>query len=107
MYFRKDQDASVDVTINSGGAAVASATAIDTVVAAAWSTLEIEFDGVSAFKYFVDGVHTGTLTTTGFPTTELALMFYAEACGAALSSSASNFDIDWIYCAKERTSVND
>jgi len=107
IYFRKDQDASLDITINTAGAAAASATGIDTVVAAAWSTAEVEFDGVSAFKYFIDGTHVGTLTTTSFPTTELAMFFYTEACGAALSSSASNFDIDWVYVAKERTSVND
>jgi hypothetical protein len=107
IFFRIDNDTNLDISINTGGAAAASATAIDTVVAAAWSTAEIEFDGVSAFKYFIDGAHVGTLTTTSFPTTELTLFIYAEAAGATASSSAGNFDIDWVYVAKERTSVND
>jgi len=107
VFFRNDNDTNLDITINTGGATIAEALAIDTVVAAAWSTAEIEFDGVSAFKYFIDGVHVGTLTTTSFPTTELTMFVYAEAAAATASSSAGNFDIDWVYVAKERTVPND
>ena len=108
MFLRCEKtDTNIDFQINTSGAAAASAMACDTLVTAVWSTFEVEFDGVSAFKYFVDGVHTGTLTTTSFPTTELTMFIYSEASGAALSSSAGNFDIDWVYVAKERTSVND
>lgn len=107
VFLRKDEDTSLDISINTGGAAAASATGIDTVAANTWSTAEVEFDGVSEFKYFIDGVHTGTLSTTSFPTTELTMFVYAEAATATANSSAANFDIDWVYVAKERTSVND
>jgi len=105
VFFRKDDlAAGVDIKINTGGATSTSATDIKTTVAATWVTYEIEFDGVSAFKYFIDGVHVGTLTTTAFPTTELTLFLY---CESGVSSTAFTLDIDWFYAAKERMTTND
>jgi hypothetical protein len=107
LFFRQDGDAAVDISVNTGGAVSASALAIHTQLANTWNTYEVEFDGKTAFKYFVDGKHVGTLSTASFPTTELALFLYSQAATATANSSAFDMAIDWMYAAKERTNVND
>jgi hypothetical protein len=106
--FKKDDgDTNVDFAGTAAGTAVLTAAAIDTLVAAAWVTYEFEFDGVSAFKYFINGVHTGTVSSASFPTENMALTIAALNGSLGTLATRATVDIDWVYAAKERTSVND
>jgi hypothetical protein len=62
---------------------------------------------VSYFKYFIDGVHSGTLTTSSFPTTEMALHMAFANTSLGTDGTRALYFVDWVYCAKERTTVND
>jgi len=104
-FWSWSDDANVDFVITSAGSRVGSALTIGGALDGSFHTYEFEFDGVSAFKYFVDGVHAGTVTTTSFPTTEMGLM--AGIMPLSSSVNKGNLSIDWIYAAKERMTVND
>jgi hypothetical protein len=89
-----------EVGLQAGGSALSIGGALD----GSMHTYEFEFDGVSAFKYFVDGVHAGTVSTTSFPTTEMGPVIGIMAWSA---NPGSTLNVDWIYAAKERETTND
>jgi hypothetical protein len=94
--------------IIAGSTAVAEALAIDTAVSGEFHAYEWEFDGVSNFAYYIDGVHVGTLSTTSFPTTEMGIyMACAPGSDNAAIGTCPQLDIDWVYCAKQRVTTND
>lgn len=98
-------DATMDFGITSGGTRVASALDIGGDMDGSFHTYEFEFDGVATFKYFVDGVHAGTVQTTTFPTTEMGLVLASISFTSGANNGVASFD--WVYCAKERETTND
>ncbi|MHA2264959.1 MAG: hypothetical protein ACXAEN_21410 [Candidatus Thorarchaeota archaeon] len=103
-FFSTSDDANVDFVITAAGTRVGSALSIGGALDGSMHTYEFEFDGVSAFKYFVDGVHAGTVSTTSFPTTEMGPVIGIMAWSA---NPGSTLNVDWIYAAKERETTND
>ena len=98
VYFRKDAgDTNWDFQIMNTSVSVAVDTAIATCTTSA-VTLGWEFDGVSAFKIFVNDAMVGTVTTTDFPTTELGVAATVQAG----SSSAATLTIDYLCAINER-----
>jgi hypothetical protein len=86
---------------------VAEALAID-VADGTMHTYEWEFDGVANFAYYIDGVHAGTISSTSFPTTEMGIyMACAPGSDQAAFATCPDLDVDWVYVAKERMTVND
>lgn len=104
-FYSWSDDANVDFVITATGARVGEALSIGGALDGSFHTYEFEFDGVSAFKYFVDGVHVGTVTTTSFPTTEMGPMISIMPLSSSVNKG--NLTVDWIYAAKERMTVND
>ena len=101
IFFQKDDGAAtVDLycqnDTTTGQTTVAS---VATMVAATDIELAFEYDGLSSIKYFVDGVHKGTLAVTGFlPNTECRVtMAFLTGAAAAITCS-----IDYIFAAIER-----
>jgi hypothetical protein len=103
-FMCEEGDALVDFAITSGGARVAEALDIDGDLDLSFHTYEFEFDGVSNFKYYIDGKHIGTVATTSFPTTEMGPIIGIRAF---TSTIAATLTVDWVYAAKERLTVND
>ncbi len=104
IFFQKD-DASTSVTLycqKDTTTGQTSAASIATVVADTDLRLGFEYDGGTAIKYFVDGVHKGTLSLTtaaGFlPDTECRVTM-AFLTGAAAIITCS---VDYIFAAIER-----
>lgn len=105
VFHKDDGDTNIDFALTSGGSTTREA-AIATCDTS-FHVYEIEFDGVSEFKCFVDGVHTATITTTSFPTTEMKPMIALQNGSAGTAATRGSLDIDWVYAAKERTVAND
>lgn len=104
IFFQKD-DGSTSVTLycqKDTTTGQTSAASVATIVAATDIELGFEYDGGTAIKYFVDGVHKGTLslsTAAGFlPDTECRVTM-AVLTGAAAAKTCS---IDYIFAAIER-----
>jgi hypothetical protein len=98
VYFRKDDgDTNWDFQIIKSSASVAAEAGIATATTGA-ITLGFYFDGVNKFQYFVNDELKGTVTTTGFPTTELGVAATVQAG----NSSAATMTIDYLLAAKER-----
>lgn len=108
VYFKTDGgDTNVDIEMIASSSAVARATAIDTVPTA-MTTYEFEFDGVDTVTYFIDGAEAGSITSTSFPTTELGLTIALQPTSNQPDlANCPALDIDWVYAAKERLTVND
>lgn len=105
IFFQKD-DASTSVTLycqKDTTTGQTSAASVATIVADTDIELGFEWDGVSAIKYFVDGVHKGTLSLTTSPATYLpdteCRVTMAFLTGAA---AAITCNIDYIFAAIER-----
>ncbi len=105
IFFQKD-DGSTSVTLycqKDTTTGQTSAASVATIVAATDIELGFEFDGVSAIKYFVDGVHKGTLSLTTSPAAFLpdteTRVTMAFLTGAAAAKTAS---VDYIFAAIER-----
>ena len=105
IFFQKD-DASTSVTLycqKDATTGQTSASSVATIVAAVDIELGFEFDGVSAIKYFVDGVHKGTLSLTTspaayLPDTECSVtMAFLTGSGDVRTAS-----VDYIFAAIER-----
>jgi hypothetical protein len=105
-FHNDDGDTNIDISMVASGTSVASATAIATAAADTFQTLEFEFDGVDTVHYFVDGVLTGSLTSSSFPTTEMGITIALQAGSNSALADVPYLDIDWVYAAKERTTVN-
>lgn len=101
MFSKDDGDASLDVSVQKNtttgqNRAAAIATVVDdTFLEVAWA-----FDGVSEVKYFVDGVHKGSLdaSSTYLPDTELTVSF-AMMNGEGV---AKTMTVDYLFAALER-----
>ena len=107
-YFLSAGDAAeLDIEMIGGSTGVASADNIATIDGS-MHTYEFEFDGKTSVAYYVDGVHIGTISSASFPTTELgiAIAIAAFTSNAAIATCGS-IDVDWVYAAKERVTVND
>lgn len=105
IFFQKD-DGSTSVTLycqKDTTTGQTSAASVHTMVDATDVELGFEFDGVSAIKYYVDGVHKGTLDVTTTPSTYLpdteCRVTMAFLTGAAAAKTCS---IDYIFAAIER-----
>lgn len=104
IFFQKDDGAAtVDLYCQKDTTTgQASVTSVATVVAATDIELGFEYDGATSIKYFVDGVHKGTLSLSsaaGFlPDTECRVTM-AFLTGAA---AAITCNIDYIFAAIER-----
>jgi hypothetical protein len=105
IFFQKD-DGSTSVTLycmKDTTTGQTSAASVATIVAATDIELGFEWDGVSVIKYFVDGVHKGTLDLTTTPATYLpdteCRVTMAFLTGAAAAKTCS---IDYIFAAIER-----
>jgi hypothetical protein len=104
IFFQKD-DASTSVTLycqKDATTGQTSAASVATMVAATDIELGFEYDGGTNIRYFVDGVHKGTLelsTAAGFlPDTECRVTI-AFLTGAAAIITAN---VDYIFAAIER-----
>ena len=99
VYFRKDDgDTNWDFAIQASSVAISAAAGIATSVASTDITLGWYFDGIDTFEYFVNDTLAGSAETTGFPTTELSVLFAIQA-GSANARTAS---LDYVFAAKER-----
>ena len=105
IFFQKD-DASTSVTLyaqKDTTTGQTSAASVATVADGVDIELGFEFDGVSAIKYFVDGVHKGTLSLTTTPSAYLpdteTRVTMAFLTGAAAVITAK---VDYIFAAIER-----
>ena len=104
IFFQKD-DASTSVTLycqKDTTTGQTSAASVATIAAATDIELAFEYDGKTSIRYFVDGVHKGTLelsTAAGFlPDTECRVtMAFLTGAAAAITCS-----IDYIFAAIER-----
>ena len=98
VYFRKDDgDTDIDFEVRASSAQVAAAAGIATATTN-FVRLDFYFDGVDTIHYFVDEEEKGTIETTSFPTTELAVSFAVQN-GEAV---AKTLTVDWIGAIKER-----
>lgn len=102
IFFNKDDgDANLDIQVQKNATTGQTrATAIHTVVADTFMELAWYFDGVSELKYYVDGVHKGTLdaSSTYLPDTELTVSL-AIMNGEAVSKTCT---LDYVLAALER-----
>jgi hypothetical protein len=102
VYFMKDDgDANLDIYCRKDATTGStSATAIHTVVSDTFLEVAWAYDGKGGLKYFVDGVHKGTLdaSATYLPDTELTVSFGIQN-GEAV---AKTMTVDYILAAKER-----
>lgn len=99
IYFRKDDgDTNWDLCIMNSSGVISSTAAIGTAEDDTDISLGWYFDGINTFHYFVNDVEQGTVETTDFPTTELAVTF-ATAAGASAAKTAT---LDYVLASKER-----
>jgi len=105
IFFQKD-DASTSVTLycqKDATTGQTSAASVATMVDATDIELGFEFDGVSKIKYWVDGVHKGTLDITTTPSAFLpdteCRVTLAFLTGAA---AVKTCNVDYIFTAIER-----
>ena len=100
LFVKDDDDAELDILVRSGGATVASATNIATVVTSTFFTAEWYWDGIDRVYYGVDGTPLGFLDLSGLslPVGELAPTFGVQAGQA----SALVGDFDYLMAAKQR-----
>ena len=105
IFFQKD-DGSTSVTLycqKDTTTGQTSAASVATITAATDIELAFYYNGVSSIKYFVDGVHKGTLDLTTTPATYLpdteCRVTMAFLTGAA---AAITCNIDYIFAAIER-----
>lgn len=105
VFFQKD-DGSTSVTLycqKNTTTGQTSAASVHTMVADTYVELGWEFDGVRYIKYFVNGVHKGTMDltatlTTYLPDTDLTMTF-AFLTGDAAAITAN---VDYMLAAIER-----
>ena len=99
LFVKDDDDTDLDILVRSGGATVASATAIATVTTS-FFTCEWYWDGIDRVYYGVDGTPLGFLDLNGLslPAGELTPTFGVQAGQAA----ALVGDFDYIMAAKQR-----
>lgn len=98
MYFGKDDgDANIDFYVSADGTA-STASAITTCVTDTYVQLGFYYNGNDAVKYFVNGVHYGTLATTNLPDDNMSLVFGLMNGEAAAKTLA----IDYMWVIKER-----
>jgi hypothetical protein len=102
IYFLKaDGAATIDVICRKNATTGStSASAIATLVSATYIELAWAYDGRGNLKYYVDGVHKGTLdaSSTYLPDTELTVSFGIQN-GEAVAKTMS---VDFLFAAKER-----
>ena len=102
VFFQKDDGvATLDVYCQKDTTTgQTSAAAIATLVADTFVTLSWYYDGVDSISYYINDVHTGTLsaTSTFLPDTELTVSF-AMQNGEAVAKTQT---LDYIFVAQER-----
>jgi hypothetical protein len=102
VFFQKDDGvATLDVYCQKDTTTgQTSATSIATLVSDTFVTLSWYYDGVDSINYYVNDVHTGTLsaTSTYLPDTELTVSFAVQN-GEAV---AKTMTIDYLFAAVER-----
>ena len=99
VYFIKPDDAAtVNFTVIKNSTAT-TASAIATMANATNIVLGFYYDGVSAVKYYVDRVYTGSSVVTNLPDDEELTISFGIQNGAA---AAKNMTVDYIFAAQER-----
>lgn len=99
VFFQKDDgDANLDFHVEKNNTAT-SASAISTVADDTFIKVAFYYDGKSAIKYYVDGVHVGTSVTTNLPDDEALTVSFGIQNGEAV---AKTMTLDYILVAKQR-----
>lgn len=99
VFFQKDDgDTNIDFHVEKNGTATTS-TAVGTNADDTYVRAGFYYDGASAVKAFIDGVHVDTLAVTNLPDDEELTISFGIQNGAA---AAKTMSVDYIFAAKER-----
>lgn len=99
VYFLKtDGAATVDLVVIKDSVSTTTS-AVATMVDATDIKLGFFYDGVSAIKIYVDGVHVGTSVTTNLPDDEALTVSFGVQNGEAV---AKTMTLDYVFAAKAR-----
>lgn len=98
FFLKADGAATADFLVEKDNTATTSS-AVATLADDTYIRLSFYYDGKSAIKYFVDGVHQGTSVTTNLPDDEVLTISFGVQNGEAVAKTMS---VDYIMVAKER-----
>jgi hypothetical protein len=99
VWFQKDDgDTNLDFHV-AKASSQSSQTSVGTVADDTYLTTGFYFDGGTTIHYFLNNAELGTVSTSGFPTTELTVSFGVQN---GEGNSAKTMSMDYILAAKER-----
>jgi hypothetical protein len=97
-FWKKDDATVWTYGVTAAGVGLGTGTGTLTWTAGTARQLDMEFDGVDTFTFFEDGLVIGTVTSSSFQTTEMALACHVQSG----SKMVYTHSIDYIYAGVER-----